>query len=182
MKTTKTMNPLKQILGTIALLWGGLSLTFAQTTAFTYQGRLNDSGGAANGTYDLSFGLYDAAGGGNQVGNSITNSPVAVSGGTFATLLDFGTGVFPGASRWLQIGVRTNGSVGAFTPLNPRQALTASPYAITAGDVTSANISRLNVPNTATQATGVPTVSYGYLVHAEVTPGGGGSGDRKSVV
>src|ERR1035437_1910950 len=152
------------------------SIAHAQGTAFTYQGRLADNGTAATGNYDLQFTIYDAAGGGNQAGNVITNSPVAVSGGTFTTLLDFGPGVFPGANRWLQIGVRTNGSAGAFTPLNPRQALTASPYAITAGDVTSANISRLNVPNTATQATGVPTVNFGFIVNAAVSSGGSGYG------
>jgi photosystem II stability/assembly factor-like uncharacterized protein len=154
---------------------------FAQGTAFTCQGRLADNGTAATGNYDLQFTIYDAASGGNQAGNSITNSPVAVSGGTFTTLLDFGTGVFPGANRWLQIGVRTNGSAGAFTPLNPRQALTASPYAITASDVTSANISRLNVPNTATQATGTPTVSFGFVVNAAVTSGGSGYGTPPTV-
>src|SRR4051794_7638762 len=91
--------------------------TFAQGTSFTYQGRLADNGAAATGNYDLRFTIYDAASGGNQAGNSLTNSPVAVSAGIFTALLDFGPGVFPGANRWLQIGVRTNGSVGAFTPL-----------------------------------------------------------------
>ena len=52
--------------------------------------------------------------------------------------------------------------------------MTAAPYAITAGDVTAANISRLNVPNTATQATGVPTVSFGFIVNGTVTGGGSG--------
>jgi len=43
--------------------------------------------------------------------------------------------VFNGTPRWLDIGVRTNGG-GAFTTLTPRQELTASPYAVTAGNVT----------------------------------------------
>jgi hypothetical protein len=42
---------------------------------------------------------------------------------------------FPGADRWLQLEVRTNGG-SAFTALAPRQQLTATPYAITAGNVT----------------------------------------------
>ena len=32
----------------------------AQGTAFTYQGRLQDTGEPANGTYDLRFTLFDA--------------------------------------------------------------------------------------------------------------------------
>ncbi len=157
------------------VLWlAAAGLAQAQGTAFTYQGRLAENGTVASGNYDLQLTIYDAASGGNPTGNAITNSPVAVSGGLFTVTLDFGAGVFPGASRWLQIGVRTNGSVAAFTPLSPRQALSATPYAITAGDVTGANISRLNVPNTATLATGVPTVSFGFIVNGTVTSGGSG--------
>ena|SRR6185369_16982810 len=40
---------------------------FPQGTAFTYQGRLNDNGNAANGIYDLRFTIYDAGGGSNVV-------------------------------------------------------------------------------------------------------------------
>jgi hypothetical protein len=32
----------------------------AQTTSFTYQGRLTDGGTAANGNYDLQFTLFDS--------------------------------------------------------------------------------------------------------------------------
>ena len=32
---------------------------FAQGTAFTYQGRLNDAANPANGVYDLRFAIYD---------------------------------------------------------------------------------------------------------------------------
>jgi len=48
-------------------------------TAFTYQGRLNDGGNPANGTYDLKFTLYDADGGGRAVAGPLTNSPTAPS-------------------------------------------------------------------------------------------------------
>jgi hypothetical protein len=39
----------------------------AQTTSFTYQGRLQDAGAQANGSYDLQFSLFDASTGGNQL-------------------------------------------------------------------------------------------------------------------
>jgi N-acetylneuraminic acid mutarotase len=50
--------------------------------------------------------------------------------------LDFGAGVFTGPARWLEIGVRTNGSAGGYSALHPRQPVAASPYATTAGNVT----------------------------------------------
>ncbi len=51
--------------------------------------------------------------------------------------LDLGQpGIFTGPDRWLEIAVRTN-SNGAFTILAPRQKLTPTPYAITAGNVVS---------------------------------------------
>lgn len=47
----------------LALLLGvlllGASGGMAQTTAFTYQGKLTDSGTPASGTYDMQFKLFD---------------------------------------------------------------------------------------------------------------------------
>ena len=107
---------------------------FAQGIAFTYQGRLTDSGATPAGIYDLRFSIYNAPAAGGA-GAVVTNTAVTVSNGLFTVALDFGAGIFTGADRWLEIGVRTNGS-GAFTTLSPRQKLTATPYAITAGTVT----------------------------------------------
>ena len=110
----------------------------AQTSAFTYQGRLSDGSGPANGQYDFTFQLFDAPSGGNQVNLTITNANVAVSNGLFAALLDFGAGAFPGADRWLQIGVRTNGSTGGFSALAPLQLLTPAPYSLYARNAAAA--------------------------------------------
>src|SRR5262245_58161739 len=104
----------------------------AQGTAFTYQGRLDDGGSPANGHYDLTFALYDAATLGAQQGSTFTNIATGVSNGLFTVTLDFGN-QFPGPDRWLEIGVRTNGS-GAFSTLSPRQQLTATPYAVQAAN------------------------------------------------
>lgn len=109
------------------LLW--TATTGARGTAITYQGRLGSDSASANGTYDFTFSVHDALTSGSQVGVTTTNFAVAVSHGLFAAPLDFGPGVFNGAARWLEIGVRTNG-VEAFTVLNPRQPLTATPYAL----------------------------------------------------
>lgn len=113
-----------------------LSNCFAQGTAFTYQGRLNDGATPANGSYDLTFALFDVPAGGSPLAGPLTNSPVVVSNGLLTVTLDFGAN-FQGADRWLDIGVRTNGG-GAFTALIPRQQITATPYAITAGTFTGA--------------------------------------------
>jgi formylglycine-generating enzyme required for sulfatase activity len=113
-----------------------LSAAHAQGTAFTYQGRLNSGGSPANGRYDLTFTLFSTNTTGAAIAGPVTNSATPVSNGLFTVTLDFGAN-FPGANRWLAIAVRTNGG-GAFTPLTPRQALTPTPYAITAGTATSA--------------------------------------------
>jgi hypothetical protein len=109
---------------------------FAQGTAFTYQGRLNDAANPANGVYDLRFAIYDSTNNpGTLLAGPITNASVAVSNGLFAVTLDFGNSVFTGADRWLEIGVRSTGG-GTFTTLNPRQKFTATPYAIAAANLT----------------------------------------------
>lgn len=107
-------------------------------TAFTYQGRLTDSAQPATGIYDLRFTMCDLPSGGSPIAGPITNSPVAVNNGLFTVTLDFGEGVFTGAARWLEIGVRTNGSPDDFTLLAPRQPLTPAPYALYAPNAGSA--------------------------------------------
>ncbi|HQR36410.1 MAG TPA: tail fiber domain-containing protein [Blastocatellia bacterium] len=103
---------------------------FAQDPAFSYQGRLTDGGVAANGAFDLRFILYDMPVGGAQQGPIITLEDVAVANGIFTVTLDFGAVAFPGAARWLEIGVRPGASVGVFTLLSPRQPVNSTPYAL----------------------------------------------------
>ncbi|HEX6126271.1 MAG TPA: tail fiber domain-containing protein [Pyrinomonadaceae bacterium] len=105
----------------------------AQTSEFTYQGKLNDSGNPANATYEMQFRLFDNAnaGQGTQQGTTVTKSAVAVAGGIFDVALDFGAAPFAaGAERYLEISIRPSGSTGGFTALAPRQKLTAAPYAV----------------------------------------------------
>src|SRR5438067_10578803 len=111
---------------------------FAQTTSFTYQGRLTEGGTPANNTYDLQFALFDSLVGGNQIGATQTLSIVAVTGGVFNVQLDFGVNAFPGANRFLEIGVRPTGG-SSFTVLSPRQQISATPYAIRTLSATTAD-------------------------------------------
>ncbi|MGD2178350.1 MAG: hypothetical protein PVG71_11065, partial [Anaerolineae bacterium] len=76
--------------------------------------------------------LYDAPGSGTPpTGGTLLGTEVApnhdIVEGLFTVQLDFGSGVFDGDARWLQVAVDCGG--GAVT-LSPRQALTPAPYAI----------------------------------------------------
>jgi hypothetical protein len=108
--------------------------TWAQGTAFTYQGRFTDNGSPYTGVVEFQPTLWDAASGGSQVeANSPAQLTVGVTNGLFVLPLNFASN-FPGADRWLQLEVRT--TLGPFTPLTPRQQLTPTPYAITASNLT----------------------------------------------
>jgi hypothetical protein len=116
-------------------------------TAFTYQGRLIEGTNAYTGNAEFQATLWDVASGGTALATNASGSViVGVTNGLFVLPLDFGTN-FPGTVRWLQLEVRT--TIGAFTTLSPRQALTPAPYALyassadtaaTASSVPAANI------------------------------------------
>jgi hypothetical protein len=113
----------------LAIVGLPLSTAFGQGTAFTYQGRLNNGTNAASGTYNLTFTLFNTNTGGVAIAGPVTNNAVGVTDGLFTTTVDFGAGVFTGATNWLRIGVATNG-ISSFTTLTPRQQVTPTPYAI----------------------------------------------------
>jgi hypothetical protein len=112
---------------------------FAQGTAFTYQGQLQNNGSPASGIYNLTFSLYNSSGGGTLLAETVTNNGVAVTNGLFTVAVDFGAGVWNGQTNWLQIAVETNGGSG-FNMLTPRQQLTPTPYAIYAEGANAAGI------------------------------------------
>jgi len=122
----------------VLLLDAQLNSAHAQTTAFTYQGRLNDGTNPVTGIYDLTFALYNASSGGSKVGNTETNAAVGITNGLFTTTLDFGT-VFDGSPFWVAIRVRTNGAP-SFTSLIQRQPVTAAPYALFADTADAAGL------------------------------------------
>jgi hypothetical protein len=109
--------------------------SLAQTTAFTYQGRLSDTEQSANGSYDFEFKLYEA--GGAQVGATLTRNDVVVRDGVFTVSLNFNVAAFTGDERKLEIAVRRGAETGAYTPLAPRQSITSAPYAIRAVNATN---------------------------------------------
>src|SRR5258708_29632457 len=107
--------------------------TWAQGTAFTYQGRLNSGGNPASGSYDFRFRLAADPAGNNYVGSPVLTNALPVADGLFTVTLDFGTAAFTGSNYWLEVDVKTNGASSYFN-LSPLQALTPAPYAIFAAN------------------------------------------------
>lgn len=92
-------------------------------TTFSYQNHLAVRGQPANGLYDLTFALYDAAVGGNQLGGVQVKQAVQVTDGAFAVSLDLNA---PGdGPRYLEVRVRPSGTNSTFTTLSPREAMAA---------------------------------------------------------
>jgi hypothetical protein len=141
--------PLLAILLTFGLLIARQSP--AQSTSFNYQGRLNDAGAPANGTYAMQFGLFATSSGGSPLGSTNTYSALTVSNGLFTVNLDFGSGIFNGQDCYLEI------SVGA-TTLQPRVRIASTPVAIYA-----------NSAGSATNVTGIIDPAHGGTGAASVS-------------
>jgi hypothetical protein len=90
-----------------------------QIPDFVYQGRLEQSGAPANGAFDLTFTLFDAVAGGNQVGAPIQEPDYPVTDGLFSISLAF-PGAFTGTQLYLEVAVEG-------IPMLPRQAVSTAP-------------------------------------------------------
>src|SRR5262245_56098887 len=107
-------DPLRRVfyLGFILLMYANpLPLALGQFSIFSYQGRLTTNQGVVSGLYDFQLRLWDGSSNGNPVGVTLVRAPVSVEQGLFQVQLDFGTTNFDGSPRFLEIGVRTNGSL-----------------------------------------------------------------------
>lgn len=124
--------PIRALLALLVILtsFAGLASAAPLGTTFTYQGQLQDQGAPATGSYDFLFRLFDAASNGNQIGSSVVVGDVTVTDGVFTAPIDFGASAFNGEARYLDVAVRPGASTGSYTPLTPRQPLTATPYAL----------------------------------------------------
>jgi hypothetical protein len=159
-----------------------LSTAHAQGTAFTYQGRLQDGGGLASGTYNLQFLLYTNSTFGAAVAGPVAVNDVSVTNGLFTVIIDFGSSEWNGETNWLEIDVETNG-VGGFTTLAPRQQLTPVPYSIYA--TTAGGLPGLSVQANADDAPNVIGGSTANFVASGVEGaaiGGGGTTNYGSVI
>ncbi|MBK9387615.1 MAG: hypothetical protein IPN34_22605 [Planctomycetes bacterium] len=105
----------------------------AQTTAISYQGRLQIAGQPVNGSADLRFSLFTNQVLPGQVGSTLTFTNQTVVDGLVALELDFGADAWTSglvSERFLQVEVRTPAGAGSYVALSPRQRVTAAPFSI----------------------------------------------------
>lgn len=138
--------------------------SLAQSTAFSFQGRLNDGSNPANGAYDMGFRLYDAPIGGTSISPSLFLTATLVNG-VFSVDLDFGLAPFNNPKgAFIEILIRPNGSSNDFTILGPRQRLTTVPFAVRS---TSADIAQFagtaNIAANSLNFDGLPSSGYAKL-------------------
>lgn len=196
-KQPVTMNPL---IPTFAAL---LALPFLATadsvgTAFTYQGRLDQNGAPASGSFDLKFERFDVSANGQPLGAALEFPARAIVGGLISVDLDFGgPAVFDGTAYWLQISARAAGAP-AYVPVPGRTPIRPTPYAIhalsaakvRAGAVTSSGLANAAVTSAklAPASVGVTQLSpaaapelgqvlgYDGAALSWITPPGAGAG------
>ena len=114
-----------------------LNITLGQSVPMliNYQAKLvDDSNNPITGTVSVTFRLYDAIDGGNELWNE-THSSIQSSNGIIGVLLGsmttFASNVFNGPSLFLET------EVSGYGILDPRQQLTSVPYAIKAENTLS---------------------------------------------
>jgi hypothetical protein len=111
MKRERTLLALILGLALGAVLVVGLTMAQESTpqdsvsTAFTYQGQLQEGGLLVDEVCDMAFRLYDQSADGSQVGDAITTT-VPITNGLFTISLDFGASAFTGDARWLAVVVQ----------------------------------------------------------------------------
>ncbi|HRJ87513.1 MAG TPA: tail fiber domain-containing protein [Pyrinomonadaceae bacterium] len=121
---------MKELLRTIIIAACAAAVS-AQTTEFTFQGKLLDGGSPASIQYDLRFRLFDSQFGGNQVGSTLNIANVQPIAGIFTVTLDFGAASLSGEDRWIEVGIST-AAANDYVTLTPRQKLLSSPFAVQA--------------------------------------------------
>jgi len=127
MKTTRFWIP--AIIVAVAAAPAALNAQTVGTT-FTYQGQLKKDGQPLTDSADFEFTLWSAETDGDQIGLMVPVNGESIQNGLFTVPLDFGTDIFTGDARWLQIKVRSPAGAGDFTTLSPRQEVTPAPYAL----------------------------------------------------
>lgn len=153
------------LVAVFALFGGGLRLMAANMASANipelmgYQGYATDAGGAAlDGSYTMTFAIYDSSVDGTKVWEE-THNNVAVNSGYFGVMLGSqGTpltpSVFEGSSRYLQV------TIGGDPPL-PRQRIGSAPYALQAYKA-----------RTAVEATQAVTATYAMTATVALNAGG----------
>lgn len=130
---------------------------------FTFQGYVESGGSPIDGDADLTFRIYDAASGGSQLGNTVTETNYPVADGVFTIDLDAGTALaFDGDARFLEVEV--NGQT-----LSPRLEILPAPLA------SSSNALRGRAVSDGAPASG-NVLTWTGTQWAPQAPSGGGGG------
>lgn len=129
----------------------------------TYQGRLALQGAPVDGITGMIFTLFGSPSGGapiDTIGTPVQPVNVPVEDGLFTVALDFlnAPELSSGAQLWLEISVA---DAGTLTTLEPRQRLTASPYAVFASNIPEPFTGFLLDPDTDVVATAGPATRVG---------------------
>lgn len=103
-------------------------------TNIQYKGILIQNGVPVYGTYDFEFVLYDSPNDVNLAAMPVFIKDVNVIDGHYSAELDFGSGVFDGNPRWLEIWSKTGGTKNPFITSGQREKLSPVPYALFAYD------------------------------------------------
>ncbi len=132
-----------KVLGMVLLLLTLASSLSAEVPALmNYQGRLTDNvGSPLNGTYSISFVLYDDSTGGAPFWNE-THPALEVTDGMFSVVLgetsDLYVWKFHDPDCWMSI------KVGSDAPITPRTRITAVPYSLITGSIHGAEGGPIN--------------------------------------
>lgn len=127
------MRPNRPILATAALLAALCApgaVAEPVTSAITVQGVLAVNGAPGDGVYDLRFTPYGEPAASTPLAPPQDVDNILVLAGAFTAKVDFGRALFQGDRLYLEIAVREGNASGAFETLQPRQELTAAPFAL----------------------------------------------------
>lgn len=158
------------VLGSLCLS----AAAMAQSTAFSYQGQLQDGGVPANGLHDFRFRLFDAASGGTQVGTTQCADNLLVTGGVVTATIDFGNQFITPAQRFMEVEVRRDtgldcANTAGFTTLTTRQLISATPLATHAKSAFSLDAANGSIANAVfvdnTGRVGIGTTAPTHRVH-----------------
>jgi hypothetical protein len=125
--------PLRTILTAVLLLFVPTLMSADIPRKISYQGYLTSTGGApvADGTYQLSFTLYDTGAGGSALWGE-THPSVQVESGVFHAILGSINPIeLPfDRSYYLEVTIQGGPGISGAEVISPRSELTSSPYAI----------------------------------------------------
>ncbi len=164
--------------------WFGITPAWSQSnvysqSTFNFTGRLYESNAPANNLVDFLVRLFDSRTNGKQVGPLVAVPGTSVTNGYFNVLLNFGSNVFNGSERWLDVQYATNQSQPGtpFYPLSDRVPILPTPYATYAFSAGTASVASSVTPGAVTAvalapgSVGTVAIADGSITPSDLSPG-----------